>query len=146
MFEWIEFWHWWALGVVLILLEIMAPGFIIMWVGIAAVAVGVVLLVLPDMGWQYQLLLFGIFSVVSIYLSWKYLRKHKVETDRPNLNRRGKQLVGRVVTLDAAIVNGQGKVRIADSTWKVEGEDYMKGTKVKVVDVDGTVLKVEQTD
>ena len=85
MVDWIEFWHWWALGVFLILLEILAPGFIIMWVGMAAIAVGFVLLVFPGMGWQFQLLLFGVFSVISIYVSWKYLRKNKIETDEPKL-------------------------------------------------------------
>ena len=66
------------------------------------------------------------------------------ETDLPTLNRRGEQYVGRHFTLEEAIVNGQGKIRVDDSTWKIEGpEDLPAGSQVQVIAVAGTVLKVE---
>ncbi|MFT5397200.1 MAG: hypothetical protein ACI85N_002418, partial [Gammaproteobacteria bacterium] len=63
--------------------------------------------------------------------------------DQPNLNRRGEQYVGRSFTLEEAIVNGVGKIKVDDSTWKVKGSDMPVGMKVRVMSVDGTVFNVE---
>lgn len=140
----IEFWHWWAFGVFLAALEILMPGTILIWMGASAAVTGVVKLILPGLGWEYQLLIFAALSIVTIVFSLMFLRRHPQETDEPNLNRRGRQLVGRVFTLDDPIVNGTGRVKVGDSLWRVEGEDYLRGTKVKVVDIRGTTLIVEK--
>ena len=144
-FNSLTYWHWWILAVALIVLEVFAPGAVFIWMGVAAAVVGVILLIAPDMGWEYQFMVFSILSVVSI-ASWKvYQRKHPTETDRPTLNRRGEQYVGRIFTLDEPIVNGLGKIRVDDSTWKIEGADCAVGTQVKVTGVEGTILIVEKT-
>lgn len=136
-------WHWWVLALALIVLEIFAPGAVFIWMGIGAAVVGVILFIAPDLGWEYQFMIFSIFSVVSI-AAWKmYQRKHPTETDRPMLNRRGEQYVGRTFTLDEPVVNGQGKIRVDDSTWKVEGNDCDAGSQIRVTAVEGTILKVE---
>jgi len=56
---------------------------------------------------------------------------------------RGEQYVNRTFTLEEPVVNGQGKIKVDDSTWKIEGADCESGTKVRVTGVDGVVLKVE---
>ncbi len=58
------------------------------------------------------------------------------------LNRRGAQYVGRLFTLEQPIVNGVGKLRVDDTTWKIIGEDCPVGTRVRVSGVESTVLKV----
>ncbi|MCB1881580.1 MAG: NfeD family protein [Gammaproteobacteria bacterium] len=144
--EWLEnavYWHWWVLGVVLIILETFSPGVFFIWMGVAAAAVGLVMLLFPDLGWEYQLLLFALVSVASVVLWRLLLDRHPTETDQPRLNRRGEQYIGRTFTLDEPIVNGLGKIRVDDSTWKIEGEDCIAGTRIRVVGVDGVVLKVE---
>ncbi len=142
----LTFWHWWILALVLLVLEVFAPGAFFLWMGVGAGIVGAILLVAPDMGWEYQLMIFSIFSIVAIAL-WKiYIRKHPTETDRPTLNRRGEQYVGRVFTLDNPIVNGSGKIRVDDSTWKIRGEDCEAGTRIEVVSVEGTVLKIRHAE
>ncbi len=78
-------------------------------------------------------------------IGWRtYQLRYPTETDQPALNRRGEQYVGRVITLDNAIVNRTGKVRLDDTSWKVEGDDLPAGARVKVVGVDGVVLRVEE--
>lgn len=144
--EQLDFWHWWILGVVLVVLEIFAPGAFFLWMGIAAGVVGAVLLLAPDLGWEYQLLLFAVLSVVSILVWRTYFRRHPIETDQPALNRRGEQYIGRVFTLDEPIVNGLGKLRVDDTTWKISGSDRPAGSRVSVVGVDGTILRVESGD
>jgi len=137
------FWHWWVIGIVLLGIEILAPGFWFLWMAVAAGIVGAVLFFLPDTSWQWQVLLFAVLSVVSM-IGWRaYQRRYPTESDQPNLNRRGAQYIGRVFTLDEAIVNGTGKIRVDDTTWKVTGGDQPTGAKVKVTGVEGTVLTVE---
>ncbi|NHZ69880.1 MAG: NfeD family protein [Thermotogales bacterium] len=135
-------WHWWILAAALIILEVFAPGAFFLWLGIAAVAVGGVVYVYPAMGWEYQLLSFSVLSVISIVVWRKYFRSTPADTDQPNLNRRGQQYVGRVFTLEEPLVDGVGKIRVDDSTWKVRGEDCPAGTRIEVTGVDGTILEV----
>jgi membrane protein implicated in regulation of membrane protease activity len=142
----VEFWHWWVLGVVLLILEVFSPGAFFLWLGVAAGVVGAVLLVLPDLGWQMQLLLFAVLSVVSIVVGRIWLKRHPIRTDLPTLNRRGEQYVGRVFTLEESVVNGSGKIRVDDTTWKIRGDDREAGKRVRVTGVDGTVLLVDGAD
>ena len=142
--EQIEFWHWWIAGVLLAIIEVFAPGAILIWMGVAAGLVGAMVLAVPDLAWQVQFLIFGVLSVSSI-VAWRYYQKRNpTETDQPKLNRRGEQYVGRVFTLKEAIVNGTGVVWVDDSRWKVEGSDLPAGAKVRVTGVEGTVLQVEE--
>ena len=139
----VSFWHWWILGIVLVIVEAFAPGAVFIWMGAAAGLVGLALLAAPGLAWQIQLLMFAVLSVGSI-AGWRaYQKKHPTVTDQPTLNRRGEQFVGRLATLDEAVVNNAGKIRIDDSTWKVEGDDMPAGTRVKVVGVAGVVLMIE---
>ena len=138
-----EYWHWWVLGVVLVILEVFSPGVFFLWLGIAAGLVGLVMFAYPALPVAGQLLTFALFSVVSILLWRAYLKRHPIKTDQPLLNRRGEQYVGRVFTLDAPVVNGAGKIRVDDSIWKIHGTDCPAGTRVRVTGVDGVVLKVD---
>ncbi len=136
------YWHWLILAVGLMILEIFAPGAFFLWLGIASAAVGGLVWLLPSMGWEYQLLLFSVLSVISILIWRRFFRTQPADTDQPALNRRGEQYVGRTFTLDEPIVNGLGKIRVDDSTWKIAGEDCASGTRIKVVGAEGTLLRV----
>ncbi|MGZ4959603.1 MAG: NfeD family protein [Methylomonas sp.] len=140
----IVFWYWWVLAIGLLAIEILAPGFFFLWLAVSAFVVGSVLLLIPGTGFEIQLFLFSVLAVLSV-LAWrKYGRGFKTKaTDHPLLNKRGAQYIGRTFNLVAAIENGQGKIKVDDSTWKVQGEDCPLGTKVKVVAVKGTVFEVE---
>lgn len=139
-----DFWHWWMLAVSLVIIEILAPTFFALWMAIAAFITGMVLYLVPSMQWEYQVFLFAILSVVSIVMWRHYYNTHPIATDEPLLNRRGEQYIGRVITLKEPIVDGQGKVQVDDSTWKIEGDDCPAGTKIKVVSVSNVVFQVEK--
>jgi len=139
----IDFWHWLIAAVVLVLLEVFSPGVFFLWLGVAAALVGGALWLLPEMNWQTQFVLFALFSIVSIVVARVIIARRPIETDEPTLNRRGEQYVGRVLVLDRAIENGVGRVRVDDTLWRVEGQDSAANTRVRVIGVDGTVLKVE---
>ncbi len=139
----VTFWHWWIAALVLFVLEALAPGAIFLWMGVAAGVSGLALYLIPTMGWDYQVLLFALLSVASIIVWRAYLHRHPTATDRPTLNRRGEQYVGRVFTLEEPIVNGEGQIRVDDSTWKVRGQDCPRGSRVRVVGIDGAVLSIK---
>ena len=142
----VDYWHWWVLGVVLIVLEILSPAAFFLWLGISAGVVGLVVLFNPGMFWTQQWLLFAVLGVASIVLWRVYLRRHPTKTASPLLNRRGHQYVGRLFVLDDPLVNGQGKIHVDDSTWKISGADLPAGSRVEVVGVDGVVLQVRKAD
>ena len=140
----ITFWHWMILAVALVIVEALLPGVVFMWMGIAAAITGLILLGFPEMPWEYQLQVFSGLSVLSVIGGRLWWKKRPTETEDPSLNRRGQQYVGRTFTLDAPIVDGFGKVKVDDTFWKIQGEDFAEGTRIKVVDIDNGVLKVEK--
>ncbi len=142
MMEQLGYWHWWILAAILIILEVFAPGAFFLWLGIAAAAVGGLVFLAPATGWEYQILLFSVLSIVSILIWRRFFHQAPEDTDQPALNRRGYQYVGRIFTLKEPIHDGIGKIRVDDSTWKVQGDDCPVGTRVEVTGVDGTILEV----
>ncbi len=141
--EEIEFWHWWIAAIVLIVVEVFAPGTVALWMGVSAAVVGLLLLAVPGLSWQTQFLVFAILSVATV-IGWRtYQLRYPTVSDQPTLNRRGEQYIGRVFTLDEAIVNGTGKIHVDDTMWKVVGADLAEGTQVRVTGVEGTLLTVE---
>ncbi|MCP3850552.1 MAG: NfeD family protein [Gammaproteobacteria bacterium] len=144
LFTNLEFWHWLTFAVVLIILEMFSPGAFFLWLGIAAGCVGGVLFVRPELNWQYQLIIFAVLSIASV-VSWRLTRTFfpPEEAEVPNLNQRANQYIGRTFTLIEPIVNGVGKIKVDDSSWKVQGEDLPVGSQIRVVGVNGIVFDVE---
>lgn len=135
-------WNWLIAGGVFLIMELMAPGVFLIWFGVAAVTVGLVAMAI-DISWQLQFAMFAALSLVAAFTAYKYMRPGEELSDRPLLNRRAEQLVGKSFVLAEAIKNGRGKVKIGDSLWRVEGPDAPEGSKVTVTQVDGTVLSVK---
>jgi membrane protein implicated in regulation of membrane protease activity len=146
MMESINYWHWFIAGVVLIVLEVFAPGAFFLWLGVSAGVVGLILVVVPSMGWESQFLIFAVISIVSI-AAWRIrLRKYPTQSEDDNLNSRTKEYIGRVFHLSEPIENGYGKIQVDDSFWDVSGPDCGIDKKIKVISVDGMVLKVEPVE
>jgi len=136
---------WWLFALILIGAELVMPGYFMLWIGIAAAAVGVVLLVLPDLSFAAQTIAFVLLAILSCWCYWQFLRPSaEAPTDQPHLNRRAEQFIGKRYVIDSAIVNGRGKVKVGDSPWLAEGPDLPAGAEVEVVSVDGTTLRVRQ--
>lgn len=135
-------WGWIIFGLVLMILEAIAPGVFLVWFGGAAIATGAVAL-LFDLSLSGQLLAFAILAAASLAFGWKYGNYAIGESDRPNLNIRGQQYVGRVFELDDAIINGRGRMKVGDTTWRVQGPDLSAGQNVRVTGTKGATLIVE---
>jgi len=136
-------WNWFILAAVLLLLEVMAPGTFMLWLGLSATLVGLISLAVA-WSWQYQLVAFAAFSLAAIPL-WRRVGKHaKGPTDQPFLNRRADAFIGQVFILEKPIVAGCGTIGIGDTVWRISGPDCPSGSKVKVAAIDGATLKVER--
>lgn len=145
-FGWV-FWYWWVGGLVFLVIEILASGFFFLWLAVAAAITGVLVWLIPSISLSLQIFIFALLSIASIF-AWKFLaRKTKAtNSDHPTLNRRGEQYLGRIFNLHQAIENGEGKIKVDDTIWKVHGEDCNISTKVKVTAVRGTVFDVAHVD
>jgi membrane protein implicated in regulation of membrane protease activity len=137
-------WYWWALGVVLIIVEVFAPGFVFLWIGASALLTGGIVWLWPGVAWQLQWLAFALIAVASV-LAWFAWSRHRGAGTRGHaiLNRRAAQQVGAVGQLTEALQNGHGRIRLGDTTWPVTGVDLPAGTPVRVVGADGGRLKVK---
>lgn len=129
-------WNWTVFGVILLTLEILAPGVFLLWIGIAALIVGAISLALWDVAfwtWHVQMLLFLALSLIAAYLGKRIMASRSEQSDQPLLNRRSDQLIGRIATLSDPIENGRGRVKLGDTMWRVAGPDLPAGAKVRVV-------------
>jgi inner membrane protein len=135
---------WWIVALVLIAIEVIMPGYFMLWIGIGAAATGVVVLLMPDLSLLAQSIIFAVLAFASCAVYW-YVVRPKLQRDErgdERLNRRGEQLIGKRYVLIEAIVNGRGKARVGDGQWLVSGPDLPVGSTVEVVSVDGTTLNV----
>lgn len=138
-------WNWFILGAVLLALELMVPGTFLLWLGLAALAVGIVSRVIV-WSWQLQVVAFAVLAVALIPVWRRVARRVDETTDHPALNRRTDTFVGRIFTLEKPIVDGGGFVRIDDTVWRVMGPDCPAGSRVRVTQADGAELRVELAD
>ena len=135
---------WAALALLLIAAETLAPGAFLLWMGLAAAAVFLGVLLVPGIPVLAQAAAFVVLSFVAIQVYRKWFRKAARQSDQPLLNRRAAQAIGRVTVLEQAIDRGRGRIRLDDAFWTVEGPDLPAGTPVRVIAVDGMVLKVQE--
>ena len=134
---------WAALALVLFALEAFAPGAFMLWLGFAATAVLLGVLLLPGIPLLVQVGAFVVLGFVAIQVYRRWFRGREPQGDKPTLNRRTAALVGQVATLREPIVDGQGRVQIADAYWDVRGPDLPAGARVRVAGADGMHLRVE---
>lgn len=136
-------WLWLIGGVVLLIAELIAPGFFLMFVGAAAIATGLASLVFP-FTLAMQLGLFAILAVLIVRVGGRraYASRYDHSSD-PLLNDRAARLLGKVVVVVKAVDSNNGRVRVGDSEWSARGRPAAVGDRVRIVDVEGNCLKVE---
>ncbi|KOO02198.1 NfeD family protein [Vibrio nereis] len=140
----INYWHWLALGLLLLAAELLGAAGYLLWLGLSALLVGILLAVVP-LSWQLQWTSFGSFSLITTWLWWRRQLTHdKQSDDQRDLNQKQKQLVGQVIKLDEDFPAGKGRVKVGDTTWTAKSETLLTaGTLVEVIAVDGIILTIE---
>ena len=113
----LSYWQWWSFAVLLIILEIFSPAAFFLWLGISAAITGLIMLIFPEMHWAIQLVIFSIFSIVSVWLGRTWFKRNPIETDQPFLNESNQEFVGKVYVVEQAISEGSsGRIKVGDST------------------------------
>lgn len=134
-------WNWFILAALFAVLEVIAPGYLLMWYGVAAAFVGALAL-LVDLSWQMQLALYSLIGIGLLVVSIRFAGRGR-SSDRPLLNRRAETHIGRTYTLASATSNGRGRLQVDDSEWSVrlaDGAELPAGAKVVITGLEGTTL------
>lgn len=137
-------WHWWILGVILLIIEVTAPGMFFIWLALAAFVTGLLVFIFP-IPFILQIMIFAILSLFAAWISKRLLDNMPVHPDAEQLNSGAQRLLGRTVKVTSEIYNGQGRVRVGDSDWRALGPDAPEGSDVIIVDTDGNTLIVKLT-
>ncbi len=143
MFTNITAYHWLALGLLLLIGEVLGTAGFLLGAAVAALGMGVVLWLVPELSFGWQLVIYAIAAVAATLLYFQVFRDAQSEPARPLLNKRAKRLVGHQFKLEEDIELGEGKVQIGDTLWHVKSESPLtKGTLVEVVDTDRMQLVI----
>ena len=135
-------WLWLIGGVLLLILEVIAPGFFLVFLGAAAIATGL-FTVLFDLGAAAEFALFALYAVIAVMVGRRFYANRTSDSTDPLLNDRAGRLVGKVVTVVAAVDDQSGRVRVGDSEWSARGGPAAVGERVRITGVEGNCLTVE---
>ena len=145
----IEYWHWIVFGVLLVLSEIALTTFFVLWFGIAAIIVGVILFFAPGLALSWQIFIWTLFSSLLALAWFKYLKPLSVDRTKAGLSREA--IVGEVgQVISAPGEERRGRMRfpapiLGADEWQIISSDSLAiGDRVRVKDVSGNSLLVEK--
>ena len=137
-------WFWWIVAGLLLIAEMLMPGFFMLWLAVAA-AITAIIDAVFHLSWMSAVFTFAVLSALSVAASWRFVMSSRtMKSDQPFLNQRHEGLVGQSFYLETAIIHGHGKIKVEDRLWDVDGPDLHKGEQVKVTGVQGLRLTVEK--
>lgn len=143
LLEGLTYWHWLGLGFALLAIEVMGAAGFLLWTGIAALEVGILLLIWP-FGWEMQWVLFAVQSLLTTWAWWQWQRRSRSQDAASTINERMQGYLGRELVLLDDVEQGASRVRLDDTVWTVRCEGTSPaGSKVKVVGADSHILLVE---
>ena len=144
----LEPWHWFVLGILLILSELLLPAFAALWFGIGAIMVGVLYWMFPMMGLTTQLLTWIVLSVLCTLLWFKFIKPLSIDKTTAGLSREA--TIGQVgMVIQTNLDHGQIRVRfpmpvLGSDEWECRTLDPVQvGDRVRVVDILGNDLVVQ---
>jgi hypothetical protein len=141
---------WWlTFGFALLIAEMFTGTLLFLFMGGATFLVALITFLFDPASWV-QWLIYGV-ALIAAVVFWRRVRpnpgdKLEQRAHAEGLNNRLAAYVGRELVLEEAIVNGQGRVRLDDSYWSVEGQDALVGARVRVTAIRGIVLMVESIE
>lgn len=148
MIDWLtqfNHWHWLALGLALLAVELLGTTGYFLWLGLSGLLVGILMLFIP-IGWQLQWMTFASFTLLTTWLWWRrQFKTDQIGDSQRSLNQKEKQLIGqRIKITDDVKANVVTRIHLADSTWSaISEEDIRAGSIVEVIDLDGITLKIK---
>lgn len=141
-------WFWLAVGFGLLLLELMAPGTILLWFGIGGILTAGVAWLMPGDFPMMNLLSFGVLSLVGLLVGRNLWKRYLSSSEDSDLNDRGATMIGQVVEVQRAVRAGvSGSVRIGDTVWRAKSDEAFEvGAFAKIIDVESTTVVLAKSE
>ena len=106
-------WWWIAGALALAIIEVLTFSFFLIWPGLAALAVGILLWIAPEMSGSIQAMVFAVLAVLFTWAGRAYVLRNKPYSEAPGLNQRSSQMIGRTATvIDGFSAGGLGNVEV----------------------------------
>lgn len=137
-------WLWATLGLILLAAEMLVPGVLLLWFGLAALATAL-LVFATNLSVPLQIVNFAFLALIFAYSAKRFFTDQPIQSSDPLLNNKVGRLLGETGVVSRPIAGGSGRVRLGDSEWQAEGPELSVGERVKVTGSRGTVLLVEPT-
>lgn len=134
---------WLAAALVLAIMEVIAPGFFLIFLAAGAGVTGFVVLAVPGLHAITQALLFAVLTAVAVAIGRRWYHRSRTTNTSHGLNERTAKLIGKTVEVCDPIVGGEGRVRVGDGAWTARGQDMPAGARVMITGATGSVLLVE---
>ena len=142
----LEWWAWIVGGIALIVAELAIPSFFVIWFGLGALLVGLLMLALPDLSLTAQLATWTAASLAMVVL---WFRVFKPSFQKTRIGTWAGEAIGEIGLLVAAVAPFErGKVRfqrpvLGSEEWVcVADSPIAAGERVKVITVEGSFLTV----
>lgn len=136
-------WAWIIIGVFLCTAEMLAPGAFLIWLGLAAIATGLITMLAP-LSAAWSVVVFATLGLVFAFFGYRVYGARRKDGAEAAPNQGAHAFIGREVMLSDPIEQGAGSIRLGDTVWRVLGPDLPAGRNVRVVGVErGVLLKVE---
>ena len=142
-------WHWAVAGLALILTELAIPAFVLIWFGLGALLVAAILAAIPNIGLTAQLFTWLVVSLILVGAWFRFFkpgfRRTEVGTSHANTMGEVGLLIRDVAPFEKGEVRFQ-KPLLGSDVWPcIADEALVAGIRVKVLSVEGSILKVGKT-
>ena len=143
------YWHWIVFGVVLALSEIFLLSFFILWFGAAAVVMGGLVFIFPNLPETWQIFLWTMLSSALAIAWFKYLKPLSVDKTKAGLSKEAiLGETGQVLSLPNGEKRGTLRFSVpilgADEWQFMSQDDLTIGDRVNVSEVSGNTLIVKK--
>lgn len=144
-FEW---WMWIVGGITLIIAELAIPAFFVIWFGLGALLVGLLMLLFPELSATAQVATWTLASLALVILWFKVFKQSFQKT---RIGTADGEVIGEVGLLVGAVAPfARGKVRfqrplLGSEEWACIADTAIAaGERVRVIAVEGSFLKVSK--
>lgn len=144
----IEPWHWVVLGILLILSELILPAFAALWFGLAAIIVGLLVWIFPNLSFTLQILFWIILSVACTVAWFKWIKPLSIDKTKAGLAR--ESTIGQIgMVIQTSLEHDQIRVRfplpvLGSDEWNCRSLTPLAvGDRVIVTDIIGNDLMVK---
>lgn len=143
------YWHWIVFGIILMVSEMFLASFFILWFGAAAVVIGALLFLFPDMSQTLQIFLWTVLSSALAFAWLKYLKPLAIDKTKAGLSREAiLGETGQVLSLPngekRGVLRFPAPVLGADEWLFISQDELAIGDRVRVKDLSGNTLIVHK--